>query len=92
MEPLTKAARACAISAAAAHDFNNELTVILNGVTSALSAIEADHPARQWLVDVRAAAQRCAWKTSGLLTFSARTHPTPVHASFEYLLESDPYL
>jgi hypothetical protein len=87
VEPLSNADRACAVAAAAAHDFNNELTVILSGVTGALGAVQAEHPARELLLDIQAAAQRCVWKASGLLHFGARTHSGPVRASFEYLIE-----
>jgi hypothetical protein len=87
VEYLTVSDRACAVAAAAAHDFNNELTVILSSVADALGAVPTEHPARELLLDIRAAAQRCAWKASGLLNFSARIHSTPVCASFEYLIE-----
>ena len=87
MELLTNADRACAVAAAAAHDFNNELTVILSGVTDALGALQSEHPVRGMLLEIQAAAQRCVWKTSGLLNFSARVNPKPVRASFEYLIE-----
>jgi len=86
MEQLSTAKRACAVAAAAAHDFNNELTVILSGVTEALAALDGQHPARAPLLDIQAAAQRCVWRASGLLNFSARVHPQPVRASFEYLI------
>lgn len=78
---------ACAVAAAAAHDFNNELTVILSSVTDALAALDAQHPARALLLDIQAAAQRCVWKASGLLNFSARSNSGPIRASFEYLID-----
>ena len=84
---MSKAKRACAVAAAAAHDLNNELTVILNGVTQALDSLGAHHPSRPLLLEIRAAAQRCVWKASGLLTFSARANSAPVRASFEYLID-----
>ncbi len=87
MEHLSNAKRACAVASAAAHDFNNELTVILSGFTNALAALDAGHPARPLLLDVRAAAQRCVWRASGLLNFSARVNPDPVRASFEFLID-----
>jgi len=87
MEHMTKAKRACAVAAAAAHDFNNELTVILSGVTEVLDELPADHSSRPLLLEIRAAAQRCVWKASGLLTFSARVNSSPVRASFEYLID-----
>jgi hypothetical protein len=87
VEPLTDANRACAVAAAAAHDLNNELTVIVNSVTRALGTVDNGHPAHQLLLDLQASAQRCTWKASGLLNFSARVNPTPVRASFEFLIE-----
>jgi hypothetical protein len=87
MEQLNTTKRACAVAAAAAHDFNNELTVILSGTADALRTLSPQHPARQGLLDIQAAAQRCVWKASGLLNFSARVSPGPVHASFEYLID-----
>jgi hypothetical protein len=87
VEHLTDTNRACAVAAAAAHDLNNELTVIVNSVTCVLGTVEAGNPAHQLLLDLQAAAQRCAWKASGLLNFSARINPTPVRASFEFLIE-----
>jgi hypothetical protein len=87
VQDLTNTNRACAVAAAAAHDFNNELTVIMSGVTAALGALDAQHPARALLLDIQAAAQRCVWKASGLLNFSARVNPGPTRASFEYLID-----
>ena len=87
MRQLTNADRACAVAAAAAHDLNNELTVILNGVRGALDTVGEEHPARPLLVELQAAAQRCVFRASGLLNFSARVNPRPVRASFEYLIE-----
>ena len=77
--------RTAIVAAAAAHDFNNDLTVILSGVTEALRCLEAGHPSRAYLLDLRAAAQRCVWRASGLLNFSAKSHTGPVRASFENL-------
>lgn len=87
MGPLTNTDRACAVAAAAAHDFNNELTVILSGVKNALGSLQPEHPARELLLEVQASAQRCVWKASGLLNFGARAHSGPIRASFEYLIE-----
>ena len=75
------------MAAAAAHDFNNELTVIMSSVSAALGALDVQHPARPLLVDIQAAAQRCVWKASGLLNFSARVNSVPIRASFEYLID-----
>jgi signal transduction histidine kinase len=86
METLSNAKRACAVAAAAAHDFNNELTVILSSAADALRSLDATDPGRVRLLDIQAAAQRCVWKASGLLNFSARVNPEPVRASFDYLI------
>jgi hypothetical protein len=72
VERLTHADRACAVAAAAAHDLNDELTIIVNTTSYSLQTLEPGHPARPLLLDLQRAAQRCAWKTSGLLNYGAR--------------------
>jgi hypothetical protein len=90
VERLTKADRACAVAAAAAHDLNDELTVIVNSVSSSLHTLEPGHPVRSLLLDLQSAAQRCAWKTSGLLNYSARRGARGATVPMERLvLESD---
>jgi hypothetical protein len=86
VEYLNRTDRACAVTAAAAHDLNNELTVILSGVCSTLADLGPNHPSRQLLLQARAAAQRCAWKASGLLNFSARRGIMPVRDSLDRLM------
>jgi len=78
--------RAGAVAAAAAHDWNDELTVILSSVDNLLETLGAEHQACRFLLEVRAAAQRCAWKSSGLLNFSARGGVRPSAASLESLI------
>ena len=47
-------------------------------------------PFRLLLLDAQSAAQRCVWKTSGLLNYSARRGARPVNVPMERLvLESD---
>jgi hypothetical protein len=89
VERITKADHACAVAAAAAHDFNNELTVILSSVSHSIRALEPGHPARAHLLDLQNAAQRCAQKTSGLLSFGAKSRMRPVPTCFERLLLAD---
>jgi len=89
VERLTRADRICAVAAAAAHDLNDELTVILSTVTFSIRTLEPGHPARAMLLDLQSAAQRCAWKASGLLNFSARRGARPSAATFERMLEED---
>jgi hypothetical protein len=89
VQRLTQADRAYAVAAAAAHDLNDELTVILNSITRTLQTIEPTHPSRALLVDLRRAAQRCAWKTSGLLNYSAGRGARPTAAPLERLIRAD---
>ena len=90
MECLTKADRACAVAAAAAHDLNDELTVIINSVAFSLRTLDPGHPARLMLLELQNAVQRCVWTTSGLLNYTARRGARPANVPMERLvLESD---
>ncbi len=86
MERLTKADRACAVAAAAAHDLNDELTVIVNSVSCSLHTLEPGHPARSLLLEAQGAVQRCVWKTCGLLNYSARRGTRPINVPMERLV------
>jgi hypothetical protein len=77
------------VAAAAAHDLNEELTVILSSVTASIGCLAPGHPARPLLLDLQSAAQRCAWKASGLLNFTARRGARPSAASMERLVEDE---
>jgi hypothetical protein len=81
------ARRACAVAAAAAHEINDDLTVILNSVTKSIERLEPDHPARAFLLDLQGAAQRCVFTASGLLNYSARHGVATVRTRFDRLLE-----
>jgi hypothetical protein len=90
VERLTQADRVTAIASAAAHDLNDELTIILNGASMSLDHLEPGHPARPLMRHVQWAAQRCVWKTSGLLNFGNRRGLKPVPIPMERLmLEAD---
>ena len=86
MERLTHADRACAVAAAAAHDFNDELTIIVNTTSHSLETLEPGHPARPLLLDLERTAQRCVWKASGLLNYGARRGCKPVNVPMERLI------
>jgi hypothetical protein len=76
------------VAAAAAHDFNNELTVILSTVTESIHKLPLTHPARPLLMELRSSAQRCAWLTADLLNYSARSGVRPSPERLESLLHA----
>lgn len=86
MEIRIKPDRASAVAAAAAYELNNELTVILSSVSNSLASLGPDHPAAALLEDVRAAAQRCAWKTAIILNFTTRQGTRPTATPLEALI------
>ncbi|HLI85690.1 MAG TPA: hypothetical protein VKV17_17380 [Bryobacteraceae bacterium] len=88
VERLTKADQAYAVAAAAAHDFNEELTVILSSVSQSIQTLEPEHPARRHLRELQAAAERCARTTSGLLAYSFSRGCRPVATPFEALISN----
>ena len=77
------------MAAAAAHDLNDELTVILSSVGCTLEYLAPGHPARRWLLEAKRAVQRCAWKTSSLLSFSAREGGRRAATPMEALMDDD---
>jgi hypothetical protein len=90
VERLTHADRACAVAAAAAHDLNDELTIIVNTTSHSLQTLEPGHPARPLLLELQRSAQRCVWKASGLLNYGARRGARAVNVPLERLiLESE---
>jgi PAS domain S-box-containing protein len=60
-----------------AHDFNNLLTVIVGYAHMALSVLGPEHPVRDCLEEIAAAADRAAGFTRQLLTFSRRSTGDP---------------
>ena len=89
VERIAHAERACSVAAAAAHDVNDELTIILNGTAELLADVGLLHYAHPMLLDIHAAAARCARKTAGLLAHSARGGARPVNMPLEKLIESE---
>jgi len=77
------------LATALAHDFNNELTVILSSVSTLIDALEPGHPARPQAIDLQDAAQRCARKTSGLLRYGLKRGGHTMRTSLERLIDSD---
>jgi len=87
VERFTKADPACTLAAAAAHDFNNELTVILSSISNLIATLEPDHPALAQIQDLQNAAQRCARKTSGLLRFGLKRGNRPTRMALDSLID-----
>jgi hypothetical protein len=87
VERLTGADRACALAAALARDFNDELTVILSSASNALMALEPGHPARPAVFEMRSSAHRCARKCAELAIFNHRHGRQAPRASLAALLE-----
>ncbi len=87
MERVVRIDRAYVVAAAAARDFNDELTVILSSLDAALDHLETGHPALPLLFDLQGAAQRCVWKSAGLMEFSARRGVPPTALPLESLLD-----
>jgi len=85
VEQCTRPDRASAVAAAAAHELNDELTVILSSVSTSLESLGPAHPAAPLLEDLRAAAQRCAWKTATMLDFTTRQGTRPAPTSLSHL-------
>ncbi len=86
VERNTRTDRATAVVAAAAHEFNDELTVILNAVAESLDALPPAHPLYPGLIDAQCAAHRCALRAEGMLGFSARRGLRPAPSCVEALL------
>lgn len=87
VERLTRTDRASAVAAAAAHDLNDEMTIILNSAWSSLQLLEPGHPARLLLYDLSAATQRCIWKTSTMLNYTSRNGVHPVNTPLEEIAD-----
>ena len=86
MERLTRADHAYAVAAAAAHDLNEDLTVILSTVRNSILELEPDHPARPHLLELERAAERCKRTASGLLAYSFGRGGRPMAAPFDQLI------
>jgi hypothetical protein len=86
VEKILKPDRAIAVLAAAAHECNDELTVIMNAVAESLDALPPAHPLYHGLVEAQCAAHRLARRAEGMLCFSARRGQRPAPSVVEALL------
>jgi hypothetical protein len=90
VERLNKTDRAFAVAASAAHEWNNDLTVILSSARSTMLELEPGHPARPHVVELQHAAERCAGIAGNLLHYTARRADGAVRAQFATLVAEEP--
>jgi hypothetical protein len=86
VERILKPDRVTAVLAAAAHEVNDELTVIMNAVAESLDALPPAHPMYHGLIEAQCAAHRLARRAEGMLCFSARRGQRPAPSIVEALL------
>ncbi len=89
MERLFKGDQAYALAAATAHEFNNELTVILSTVAALIRELKPGDPGRERALELQDAAERCAQKTADLLRFGVRRGTRVLRASLQRLIEDE---
>ncbi len=70
-----------------AHDFNNQLTGVIGHLDLLQDTMPGDASSREHLRVARAAAQRCADLTRGLLAFSRRIESRPAPAALNEIVE-----
>ena len=80
-----------AVPAAAAHDLNEELTIILNAAAAALALTELGHPVRPMLKELQAAAMRTSWRACAMLSWARRRGAGPSVYGVESAIEGDDY-
>lgn len=66
----SRADRPFAVAAAVAHEINEDLSIILNGIYRCSDQLIPEDPLQRELLDMRAAAKRCAWRNAQLLNYS----------------------
>lgn len=86
---LTPAERVSSVAAAAAHDLNDDLTVIASSTALALRELPLSHPVRALLLDIQNATKRCGNKTAQLLAFSHSGGAQPVAATLDRMIAQE---
>ena len=83
--------RIATVTSAVAHDLNCDLTIIAMACELARNACDADSsmPIRSVLADATAAAQRCIFRISDVLTWCAHFGAQKVAAPCEVLLDRE---
>jgi hypothetical protein len=90
VESTTQNGRVFAVAVAAAHDLNDELTVIINSLSESMEYLRPGHPAWDYLGEIQGAAQRCIWKVAGLLNYTALKGTRPHSIALERLIAAEP--
>jgi hypothetical protein len=86
--PMTPSAiKSLAVMVAASSDLNDELVIAMTSIQEAFEYVEFDDPIRPYLLDLRSALQRMAWKSSGMLNYAARNGGKALGASLERIIE-----
>jgi hypothetical protein len=91
VERQPQSGRVFAVAAAAAHDLNDELTVIINSLSESMEYLRPGHPALEYLSEIQGAAQRCVWKIAGLLNYTALKGTRPHSVTLERLIAAERY-
>jgi len=89
VERYTKTDQVYLLAAVAAHELNNELTVILSSVATVIEALDPEDPVRLQALELQEAARRCAQKASGLLRFGGRRGARAMRTSLARLIEGE---
>jgi hypothetical protein len=88
VERVVRIDHAYLIAAAAAHDLNDELTVIVSSLEGIRDQLGDGHPAQPLLHELHRAVQRCIWKAAALQKFGVRRNAGPTSSPLERLLAS----
>ena len=82
------ALRAIAVAAIAAHDLNEELTILLCAGDQLLRMTPANDPRRPMLTEMHKASCRATWMAANLLNFASRHGARPSAACLSRFTES----
>jgi hypothetical protein len=80
-------AKAIAVLVAASSDINDELAIAMSSIQESMEYVEDDDPIRPYLLDLRSALQRMAWKSSEMLNYASRNGGKAMGASLERIIE-----
>jgi hypothetical protein len=79
--------KAIAVIVAGSSDLNDELAIAMSSIQESMEYVEDDDPIRPYLLDLRSALQRMAWKSSEMLNYASRNGGKAMGASLERIIE-----